>query len=381
MSSLSYLINMHGALILVATGGTLAFILLGVTVAYALFEEKRNLPANRAGVWFFAVIFVCLVAVFGAVSVLRSAYDMGGIRRVFVVAADGRPRLAVWCTRIYGKRIGADYAQYIRTYDLTTGECRGSVTAAEKNASDDFRLYRSGKNTAWGYGRIDGLRLIDLAVPQVIADYERLLQRNPILASGFKVEDAIGEGDALQRGLYVRSAGRRLYQIKDDLSMLEVNRIPVDADGRRERSLKENWHFLPVEGTKGMHVLAEGSHLAADRGAFLLEPEFISELGDPVGADRHHARIWVTHKSALLGEYALLLSYVNSDGTTLKTINVSELVPGEALNIIGTVCSGGEILILVGAGHSSRITILGFSLSVLHTDARTGDLIRMQTLF
>ena len=94
-----------------------------------------------------------------------------------------------------------------------------------------------------------------------------------------------------------------------------------------------------------------------------------------------YARIWVTHKSALLGEYALLLSYVNSDGTTLKTINVSELVPGEALNIIGTVCSGGEILILVGAGHSSRITILGFSLSVLHTDARTGDLIRMQTLF
>jgi hypothetical protein len=305
---------------------------------------------------------------------------MGGIRKIFIVPNGGDPKLAIWCTRIYGKRAGSDYEQYIRTFDLRAAELQGSVKIDGKYFSDDYRLYWPGGRNAWGYRRDVGVMLIDMAIPEVVADNGQLAERHPMLGEGFALIAFKDAADPEQAGLYVRSANGRIYRLREDLSVIETNEVSPDADGIHARSIPGNWDFYSLKYSKGKHAHTKGSSCAEEKSATLLAPQFIPEMNHEVWKALQK-RIWVMHKSVLLGDYDLLLSYVGEDGVAHNTINVSALVSGDALKVISTYTCGREVFIFVSAGKTFHSAILGFSLSALRTDVETGELLERLIYF
>ena len=223
MDSFSYLINMHAGLVFFVTAGILTLVLTGIVALSCWLDKKTNFPRSISKALLFAILGVCAVAVFGGISIFRSTGDMGGIRKIFIVPNGGDPKLAIWCTRIYGKRAGSDYEQYIRTFDLRAAELQGSVKIDGKYFSDDYRLYWPGGRNAWGYRRDVGVMLIDMAIPEVVADNGQLAERHPMLGEGFALIAFKDAADPEQAGLYVRSANGRIYRLREDLSVIETN--------------------------------------------------------------------------------------------------------------------------------------------------------------
>ncbi len=371
MGSITYLINMHAGAIFFISAGLIAAVLVGALVLNIWLEKKLKLTAGVSKALLVAVFFVGLAAILLGVSVLRSTSDMGGVRRIFVLPVDNGWRLAVWCTRIYAKRSGVDYEQYMRTFDLATGKIRGSVRLAQKHFDDDYRLYWSGGNKAWGYREGAGIMLIDMSIPEIIADNEGLQKHNPDLSGGIFFKAYRDTVDPHRTGLYVGTAGGRIFKLENDLSARQAVQVPAGADLKREWKFVADWYFSQLTGSKGRHAHARGATCDAARSAVLLEPEYLPELNFGIAKKK---KTWVVHKSALLGDYDLLLSYMGADGVACNTINASRLFSRDDLNILATYTFEKHILIFIGAGKTFRSNILGFALSALQTDPETGAL-------
>lgn len=70
-------------------------------------HQKVKMPGGISTVLFFASLLFCSAVVFGGFSILRSSNDMGGVRRFFVLPTETSTKLAIWCTRIYGRKTGS----------------------------------------------------------------------------------------------------------------------------------------------------------------------------------------------------------------------------------------------------------------------------------
>lgn len=297
---------------------------------------------------------------------------------MFVLPIQSESKLAVWCTRIYGKRSGADYEQYIRTFDLMTGRHLGSVRIDPRYRSDDYRLYWPGGDKAWGYRKGPGVMLIDLTAPHIIADNARIVKHNQVLASGFSLKRYINAYHRDRTGLYVQDADGRTYRLGEDLSAERVTDLPVEVNLKPEWAFAKQWNFHLLKTSKGKHAHIRGSRCNQEKSVTLLEPRYLPESNFSI---TQKERTWVLHQSTLLGEYDWLLSYMEGDGTALNTINVSQLIRGEPLKIISTHTLDSAILIFISAGGTSRSNMLGFSLAAVLTDARTGEYLRTISYF
>lgn len=378
MLSTTYLINMHGGAFFFITIGLIAAVLVGSLALTVWLTRKLKLSPGVSKAVVLAIFFAGFGGILLGRSFLNAAQDMGGVRKIFVLPTQGESKLAAWCTRIYGKKAGADYEQYIRTFDLMTGRHLGSVRVDPKYPSDDYRLYWTGGNKAWGYRKGPGVMLIDLAAPQTIADNAGIVKQNPVLGGGFIFKNYIDAFDRDRTGLYLQSADGRIYRLHEDLTAEKVTDLPVEINLKPEWAFAKHWDFHPLKTSKGKHAHIRGSRCHQDKSLTLLEPRYIPESNFSV---TQKERTWVLHQSALLGEPDWLLSYMQGDGTALNTINVSQLIRGEPLQVIATYTLESEILIFISAGSTFRSRILGFSLAALLTDARTGEYLRTIAYF
>lgn len=378
MPSMTYLINMHGGAIFFITMGAIAAFLVVCFVLNVWLTRKLKLSPGVSKAVGLATFFAGFAGILWGHSLLNATHDMGGVRKMFVLPTQSESRLAVWCTRIYGKRLGADYEQYIRTFDLMTGRHLGSVRIDAKYRSDDYQLYWPGGNKAWGYRKGPGVMLVDLTAPQIIADNARIVKQNRVLDSGFTLKRYIDAYHRDRTGLYVQSADGRIYQLGEDLSAERVTDLPAEVNLKPEWAFAKHWNFYPLKTSKGKHAHIKGARCNPEKSVTLLEPRYLPESNFSV---TQKERTWVQHRSAQLGEYDWLLSYMEGDGTVLNTINVSRLIRGEPLKIISTHTLDSVILIFISAGGTSRSNILGFSLAAFLTDARTGEYLRTISYF
>lgn len=369
---------MHGGTLFFMTVGVAAVFMVGCLVVNIWLARSFKWPPSVSKALLLATFFIGLAGILFGSSLLKAGRDMGGIRKIFVLPTTESPKLAVWCTRIYGKRVGSDYEQYIRIFDLMSGTHLKSLKVDPKYPSDDYRLYWPGGDKAWGYRKGPGIMLIDLTVPKIIADSARILKSNPALGRGFIPKTFIGGVDADQGGLYVTSANGGIYKLKEDLSAAKVTALPVDVHLKREQAFEKDWAFYRLKTSKGRHAHTRGSRCNEDKSLTLLEPDYLPEFNFAV---TQKAKTWVLHKSALLGKYDWLMSYMEGDGTALNTINVSKLIQGEPLTVIGTYTLEEEILIFITTGRTYHSGIMGFSLAALSTDTRTGEYLRMISYF
>lgn len=374
MNSTSYFFNMHGGIVFFITFGLMVVMLI-LTLAFNLWLGKKfKLSKSITKVLLMGTFFSGMAAIFFGSTRLKAKYDHGGIKKFYVLPSDSGPILSVWCTRIYPKRVGADYDQHIRTYDLATGESTGSIQIDQKYFSDDYRLYRAEGNLAWGYRKGLGLMLIDLQIPKIVASNDAISQQLSHLGDELKFEAFRDAYDPNLTGLYLNSGNGRFYRLHEDFSTSQVTSLPVGVDKKQEWTFTHNWYFDPLKHSLGKHAHTQGTGCDTENSITLLDPDFIPEKNYAI---TNKEKVWVTHKSTILGDYDLLISYMSGDGIEHSRINVSEIINGDDLKVLSTYTIDKFVTIFISTGDTFRAIIKGFSLSALRVDASTGELINI----
>jgi hypothetical protein len=267
--------------------------------------------------------------------------------------------------------VGANYELRLKAYDLKSGEVLGSVQFFNRHYNHDYQMFPIFDNKAWGYSDKTGLQLLDLAKPAIIADQEEIFRLNPQLGEKISFNFYGEEYDPLTNGLHVLAEDGRVYRIDTDLKAAAVDRVPNrDAYGANVWAYRKDWDRYYLKHSLGYHVHTKGAKCSADS-VTLLEPEFIAEYNPEA---RSKKRVWVTHKSAIFGEYDYFLSFVDGSGEELNRIDLREVFNKDKdPKVLATYTDDDEVLIFIGIGDTHAATIKGYSLTALRTDLETGQ--------
>ena len=143
------------------------------------------------------------------------------------------------------------------------------------------------------------------------------------------------------------------------------------------------WYYHFADGSLGKHLLGPGQK-PSPKSAILLKPRFIEEINKKAGQKN---RIWITHRSAIHGDYYNLISLVDRGGREIKRINLNKLFDRgkvkakprsrnkEIVQPIGTYTRGDEVLIFITCGENFRSFDSGFTLTALRTDRKSGEIL------
>ncbi len=317
-----------------------------------------------------------VIGVFGGIALLfvggrtfKARFDRGGVRKVFIMKTDQGTRLTVWTTRIYSKKVGADYDQLLATYDVGTGERLSNVLIDKRHSSDDFTIYWDHGSRAWGYRKETGIKLLDLERAQVLATEAELLKNNPQLGGKISLDTHSDRFNTENNALHVKAGDGRLYRLNTDGTVTPDVESLYRTSDKRGWEFAGNWRFDTLKNEQGYHVHSLKAPCSRESVA-LLKPELIQELNRDVRAKE---KVWVIHRSALFDKWELLLSLMSGDGREHKRVNLSKAFSGRAVKVIGTYTDDKEVLILLASGTSRHASVEGFTLSIMRMDRTSGD--------
>ncbi|MFH1873575.1 MAG: hypothetical protein ABH859_00100 [Pseudomonadota bacterium] len=370
---MNYFLNMHGGIVFFIKLGVVVLVMTSLLIGYIKWEKQANLSEKKSKKWTFIFLaLLCLIGSLIGTSKFLNLYNQGGLKEFFILDAQGRPQLTAWLTRIYSKRVGADYDQRLETFDLMSGKRLATTQIVDKYYSNEYRLFKPFANKAWGYNRKVGIQLLDLTKPEVIADEEKILQLNPKLGDKISLYRGDNVYDPINRDLYVVGADNKTYRLDMDLQAVAAQKIPEhDIDYDAVWRFTKDWYFDYVKGSLGRQVHKQGVVLAADS-AVLLDPEFVPEINPLV---KRKDKVWLAHKSAIIGNYDSLISYIDSDGQELNKINLPELFKKQEPKVLATLTRDNDILIFVGIGQTHHASIKGFSFNAIRVDKETGKIL------
>lgn len=343
---MNFFINLHGGQLLFARIFITLLVLFSFLILLVWLIKSKKL-SNKVST---SIIYICVpLLLFGSVmgfGKLIDPFHHGVVKEIFIVQTENDPLIAVWSTRIFSKRFGgADYDQRIKTFALETGEPLGMVEMLHRHSSSDYRIYWSRGHTAWGYcgeGREGNARaqFLDLAAPRII-----------------KTTREVAEPKADYRYGWPK---------------------------RQDRLHEVGWSFRPVSGSLGKTVAHVNGTVSKESVAFL-RPQIIEELSRNTGIKE---KIWITHQSAIYGEYYNLLSLVDSNGKELTRINLNQLFKKkqvkekpvnfnrDIVQVVGTYTETEKTFVFVTCGESLRSDGAGFTLTGLLTDNQTGKILK-----
>jgi len=371
MNSINHFINSQNVIVLIITAA-LFILCLGAFIIICRWACKRyEFSKTVLKVIIITCVVLSMTIVFIVCPKLLSSYDHGGIKKLYIVKAEQELTLSVWFTKKYSQKVGADYDQKLMSFDLFTGAPHGSVVMVQRDHSDEYKIYWTSGAKAWGVSQKEGVQLLDLEAPKILATEKELLTHNPDLKT---IQPYSGDTifDTKTDELYIKVANNYIYKLKKDMSAVLVNIIPVSeaSDNREWKSIK-NWSFYKLKDSMGRHAHLEGVK-CSPQSATLLEPEYIAELNTEI-ISRNKA--WVLHKSAMLGDYDSLISLISSDGVEHHRINLAKIFEDHIAKAIYTYTTDDEILVFISRGMTSQSSVLGLTLTALRTDASTGKLL------
>jgi hypothetical protein len=369
MDSINYFINMNnGSMFLIR----LLFLLfcLGISFAIAMWAGKQyRLSDSVSKLLFYLCLFLGAALAFSCMAKFTSYYDRGGIQDIHIVPEQGGPYLTVWSTRVHSKRVGADYDQLLMTYNLKTGKLMGRLEMIHKHYASEYNLYWSHGDKAWGYSSKEGIQLLDMKTPKLIAGMSDLVRKNPDLKGlTLTVSDTVFSPSL--NSVYGKAVNGQLYQLKDNMSAQAVDYIPdTISDSYKKWRFKHNWYFQNLKTSMGKHVHTNHSQCSS-KSLILLQPEFIAELNPDIKTKK---RIWVFHKSSMLGDSDPMIAYMSGDGRAHSIINLKSVTGYNKVKVLYTYTYGKEVVIFVTSGVTRHTIVSGFTLFALCTDINTGE--------
>ncbi len=370
---MNYFLNMHGGIVFFTTL-IIVFLAMGVVFFFCLGLGKRFNLSERIDKVFTVgcTMSIMLIGFWGTSKVLNN-YNEGGINKLYILNQKSAPRLTIWFTKIHNKRLGADYNQHLKTYDLYTGEVLGSAEMVKKYHSNEYRLFKSNSNKVWGYSSKTGIQLLDLAKPELMAGEDDFLKWNPQLGKKIKLYSGDDIYDPETNGIHVVTSDGQIYRLNVDMKASVVGYVPDQPSSEEEGlTFAKDWRFYYLDDDLGKHVHWKKTKCSAES-VSLLEPKFVKELNKSV---HQKNKAWVIHKSAIYGKSDPLLSFVDPNGEERVRINLQQMFENEkALKVLGTYTRENEVFIFVSSGETYLRCTDGFTLTALRADPQSGKML------
>lgn len=295
--------------------------------------------------------------------------DNGEIKEFFFFDNDSLSQLTVWYSLERGGR-GATYIrEKLKAYDLQTGKVLGSVILSKDMF---YKLYACDRNEAWGYCKKNGVQLLDLVKPGVIATEQELLKRNPQLGKQVTLY-LRNVYDPVTNILHVFSADSQVYGLDADLKATIKENVPERLPPEKKGwDFAKEWYFYDLPHHLGEHLHKKKAECSANS-ATLLGPKLIKEFNKNV---KQKDKVWTIHKSAIIGEYDLLLSLVVPNGEELARLNFQKILKKDKWpKVLGTYTTDTDVFIFITSGIQFKYNIEGYSFKALRTDAKSGELL------
>lgn len=341
---MNYFINTEGDLIFYISCFINLFILFGLILVLAIIAKRYNLSKKILIV--LVIITVPPLLFFSFTNIILDPYHQGVVRELFIFDDDDKTLLSVWLTRIHTKRFGANFEQRLQTFDLESGQSLGTIEMVKKHYSNDYQFYWDKESNAWGYQpkttkQSEQVHHINLVKPELIETSDNLPQSKPTIKEGWPLR--IGYFEIL------------------------------------------NWKFQSISQNIGKNLIGPGGKIT-DESSILLEPNFIEELNTK---EEIKNKIWISHKSAILGDYEQIVSYIDSNGQEINKINLSELfemgkiefncenknICDGIIQTVATYTYDNEIFIFITRGENFMSSDSGFTLTAIRTDKETGKIL------
>ncbi len=368
---MNYFYYIHGKLLFFL--GLFITLLCLASVFFIVFKLSKRLKFidKKFKLIMVPVVFIALFGSFFGFAKILDPFHQGGVKEIYIFNADGKSYLTTWLTRYHFKRFGADYDQRLETFELNSGKLLGIAQMVKRHYDDEYRIYWSGGDKAWGYSTETGIQLLDMQKPKVLATEQDILKQNSI---GKKIK-LYSWGSAYspqQHALYVVAANGQYYRLGYNLKATPVKKVSSEAPFvKTNLDFAKNWQFYYLRENLGAHLHIKGATCSPESKT-LLEPKFISEQNTNV---RKKDKVWVRHKSGLYKESDLLLSYIAANGEQLNSFNLTKMFDDPNLNVISTFTREKNSLIFIGVGDRSRTNTDGFALYALRVDKDSGELL------
>jgi hypothetical protein len=246
------------------------------------------------------------------------------------------------------------------TYDLKSGETLGKADLTFWTFYRDYEIFGPFDAKAWGYSRKNGIALLDMATPKIIANQKKILELNPQL--GGMIQPFYGDYfyDPISHGMQVKSRSGEYFRINSDLTITPLKEFAINYIPK-----PEYWTFdYSKEGEGKTLRRLSVSFDPLVKKPLLISPKIIKELNKKF-ADKE--TVWVLHYSKLFGDFDVLLSYMDEKGQEIKRINLSKILKFKNAKAYATFSKDNEVLVFVSKG--------GFTLSALRTNPVSGEII------
>jgi len=158
-----------------------------------------------------------------------------------------------------------------------------------------------------------------------------------------------------------------------------TNEFHYQFTSQHPAQVPAGWTFKGSRTSCGKYIVGPGGQLT-DKSTTLLEPKLIGEIG------LVQDKIWVSHQNRINSEYDRLISYVNTNGEIINTINLSKffklgktkddaLDNNNTVKVMATQTQTNETLIFVTCGEDFRSYKSGYTLTVLQAENETGKIL------
>ncbi len=275
-------------------------------------------------------------------------HNQGTIRQIYPVTVDGRLRFGVWLTRVRSMKVGAHYTHILRTYDADAGTQFGMIRISARHYDDDYRIYPPAGRRAWAYGAKEGLKLLDLAEPRIIANEDTLVERLAVLGGAVRFSRVRCPHDPATNSVLLRAPDGGLLRVDDTLGAKPVGGDACDAATEGTRI---PWQLIRARGSEGYLVRSLKSGSVSTKPE-MLHPEFIEELTD---CPPHLDKVWVAHKSTLFGDFVWLATCFDSAGRELNTIDLGAISGRADVLPIAVMSRNHETLLLVSGLAATHV--------------------------
>ncbi len=367
---MNYLLN-HGflstAILFAAT--MLLTVLLFVGLLFLYFKRIRRAPWSDVvkGIVFGGLVIAAVIGIYLFLTIVPDSLSDGRITWLVRLEDGKEKRLLVWFTRVDEVNMTVEYSQRLKSFELESGRLRGKLDLADHYFRNDYRIFAPLRgNRAWGYSGQNGLKLIDLFQPKVLADEKEILDQNPILGGAIRLLNHPFEPRL--DGLRVSGNRGEIFILTPDLQARPIESVRFPE--RRQTQIPPSghqWVFNTMKGSRQKTVHLKGMTLA-EKAVGLIRPKIVPRYDTSL---LRLDKVWVAHRASSDRHSPLSLSYLEANGRELIRIKLWEIW-GKSARPYTVMLDEGRMFVFVVRDYAGY----GFSLYALQVDPETGKILK-----
>jgi hypothetical protein len=328
---MNYIFHKYEGLLVVIVGIPLGTVLLLLCLfllggASNRLIDKYNLKERIKGVLITGGVVLCVFISLGSLYLVYQRFVHGAIRYSYLVNRGGEEHLVVWLTRQETRAgVATSYTQRYMSFDIHTGKSLDRIDAVKSAPINDYWIYGPFGTQLWTYCEKSGLLLLDIFKPEVLANSNDILDKNPELRPIIKVSSDRYEEfyDRENHTFSVADARGEIYRVAPDLTIEPAREPASRRHHTHEGSTRILWYWknMKQDTAKRWEIQGENILIYLDESGRELNRIDLSELFHP--DTRPYTLLHRKHESLILVTRDwYTLSAIRTDPETGKVLGI-----------------------------------------------------------